>query len=79
LGAPERDYIRVSVSDTGSGMGEERLKKIFQPFYTTIEDAVGLGLATVRGIVRKHEGILTAATQLNTGSIFSVYLPAVSK
>jgi len=71
-------FAAISVSDTGHGMAPEVLEKIFEPFFTTKgpERGTGLGLATVRGIVRNHGGFLDVVTKPGHGTTFNVYLPA---
>lgn len=73
-------YVCLSVSDTGSGMESTVLEHLFEPFFTTKpkDKGTGLGLATVNGIVTKHEGFVEVESQLGKGSIFSVYLPRVA-
>jgi len=73
-------YVRVSVSDTGSGIPQQIRKKIFEPFFTTKgpEKGTGLGLATVLGIIRRHGGFLTLETEEGSGSCFHVFLPAAA-
>ena len=69
--------IRVSVSDTGTGIPEEIRGKIFQPFYTTkaAGDGSGLGLDIVSKIVKKHNGTIDFESEIGTGTTFTVSLP----
>ena len=69
-------YAVLSVKDAGSGMSEETLARVFEPFFSTKSDrASGLGLSTVYGIVRQSEGAVEAESELEKGSTFRVYLP----
>ena len=70
------DYIRIRVRDEGVGIPEERLKRIFDPYFTTKPKGTGLGLATTYSIVRNHSGLITVESELHCGSTFTVYLPA---
>ncbi len=82
-GRPGR-YISVEVRDTGTGISPEVLGRIWEPFFTTKDEGkgTGLGLPTVRGIVRQHEGFMTVRTTsglaTGNGTSFTVYLPAVA-
>jgi len=70
-------FVRLSVADTGTGMSPEVLSHIFEPFYTTkpVGKGTGLGLATVYGIAKQHEGWTEVKSQLGVGSTFLIYLP----
>jgi signal transduction histidine kinase len=70
-------YVRVAVSDAGRGIDEITLEHIFEPFFTTRLAGNGLGLATVRGIVREHGGAINVRSALGVGSRFEVWLPAL--
>ncbi|HEY8964963.1 MAG TPA: ATP-binding protein, partial [Candidatus Methylacidiphilales bacterium] len=77
---PAGDYVRFSVADTGCGIPPSHLAKIFDPFFTTKEPGkgTGLGLATVRSIVRQHGGTLTVTSEPNRGTTFHIYLPVAT-
>jgi signal transduction histidine kinase len=68
-------YVCIAVSDTGHGMDETTLARIFEPFFTTRSSGNGLGLATVRVIVREHGGAVSAQSRPGEGSRFEVWLP----
>lgn len=75
--APPDGFIELSVHDTGWGIPAEHLPRIFEPFFTTKSDGncLGLGLATVQGIVQKHHGRITVESQPGRGTIFHILLP----
>ena len=73
-------YIKISIEDRGSGIPEKDLPKIFDPYFSTKEKGtqkgMGLGLAVSDSIVKKHNGLITAESEVGSGSTFHIYLPA---
>jgi signal transduction histidine kinase len=75
---PAREMIRIVVADTGSGVAENLLDTMFEPFVTTKgERGTGLGLWIVKGITENHGGKLRVRSKLGKGTVFSIVLPAV--
>jgi two-component system cell cycle sensor histidine kinase/response regulator CckA len=72
----EGNYIKISITDRGSGILAENLEKIFDPYFTTKAKGSGLGLATSHSIVHKHDGYISVESAVGKGSTFYIYLPA---
>ncbi|MCK6446730.1 MAG: PAS domain S-box protein [Planctomycetes bacterium] len=80
-GAPEREFVRISVIDDGVGMSPEVRAHAFEPFFTTKPEGrgTGMGLATCYGIVSQHGGHIEIASELGVGTRVDVYLPRVER
>jgi CheY-like chemotaxis protein len=74
-------YIRLEIADTGEGMDKKTLQRIFDPYFTTKEKGIGtgLGLAVVRGIIKKYGGSIHVTSQPGKGTVFTVFLPRLSE
>jgi len=69
-------YVRIEVSDTGSGMPAEILARIFDPYFSTKSEGHGLGLAICYSVIKKHHGKIAVQSSPGKGTTFSIYLPA---
>lgn len=72
------EFVAVAVSDTGCGIPQENLKKIFDPLFTTKAKGIGLGLSVCRSIVDRHGGSIEVESEVGKGTTFTVSLPAKS-
>jgi len=76
---PGKEYLIITVTDTGIGMTDDVMEHIFEPFFTTksMDKGTGMGLSIVHGIVASHEGIIQVSSRPNEGSSFTLYFPVV--
>jgi signal transduction histidine kinase len=73
--SPDGNFVKIEVADTGVGISEENLDKIFEPYFSTKETGTGLGLAIVKKTVDDHNGTIAVESELNEGTKFTVRLP----
>ncbi len=72
------EFVCIAVSDTGIGMDETTAAHLFEPFFSTKRSNTGLGLASVYGIAKQHNGWINVYSQIGQGSTFKLYLPALN-
>jgi two-component system cell cycle sensor histidine kinase/response regulator CckA len=69
------DYIQISIADQGVGIPEDHYQKIFDPYFTTKQNGIGLGLATSYSVIKRHDGHIAIESAAGMGSTFHIYLP----
>jgi signal transduction histidine kinase len=75
--SPENGFVRFEISDTGGGIAEENIPKIFEPYFSTKETGTGLGLAIVQKIIEVHDGSIEVNSSEGSGTTFTIKLPGV--
>ncbi|MDO9547522.1 MAG: histidine kinase N-terminal 7TM domain-containing protein [Candidatus Marinimicrobia bacterium] len=75
---PENQYVRIKIRDQGIGIPRDQMIKIFDPYFTTKQKGSGLGLAISFAIIQKHDGYISVESTVGQGTVFTVYLPAVT-
>ena len=76
---PAGSYVAIEIRDNGTGIAPENLTKVFEPFFTTKKMGTGLGLSTVRNLVRKHGGHISVSSVVGEGTIFRLLLPQANQ
>jgi signal transduction histidine kinase len=71
-----KEWVKVSIADSGQGIPPEEKEKIFEPFFTTKEGGTGLGLSIVHKIIENHNGVIKVESDVGKGSTFTIFLPA---
>jgi signal transduction histidine kinase len=71
-----KEWVKISITDSGNGIGEQDREKIFEPFFTTKENGTGLGLSIVHKIIENHNGVIQVESEVGKGSKFTIFLPA---
>jgi len=72
----EGQYVKITISDTGVGIPDKILERVFEPYFTTKQSGSGLGLATCYSIIKQHGGLLKVYSEVGKGSSISIYIPA---
>jgi len=75
----EGSYVKITIEDQGIGIPEEHLPKIFDPYFTTKQGRLGLGLTIAYSIIKNHDGYIDVESRLGIGTKFSIYLPTTKK
>ena len=75
----KEEFIVIKISDTGKGIAQKDIDKIFNPFFTLKHDGVGLGLSVTHRIIQSHKGKIEVESIYNKGTKFTIRLPIVHK
>jgi len=78
-GLPAGRYVKIEIEDTGSGIPEEIIDKIFEPYFSTRNTGNGLGLSIVHSIISKHNGAIKVRSEKGRGAVFTILLPAAEE
>jgi PAS domain S-box-containing protein len=70
------NYVKITIKDIGAGIPDDRIQKIFDPYFTTKQKGSGLGLTITYSIIKKHNGYITVKSKPGVGTTFFIYLPA---
>jgi len=70
-----KEWVKISISDSGGGISSQDKEKIFEPFFTTKEGGTGLGLSIVHKIIENHDGRIRVESEMGRGSTFTIFLP----
>jgi two-component system sensor histidine kinase PilS (NtrC family) len=70
-----KEWVKISMADSGSGIPSQQKEKIFEPFFTTKEGGTGLGLSIVHKIIENHNGVIKVESEAGKGSTFTIFLP----
>lgn len=73
---PQKPYLKINITDTGSGIPKKFLTRIFDPYFTTKHEGSGLGLAICHSIIRKHDGHISVVSKIDQGTRFTIFLPS---
>ena len=77
LPIPTGKYVKISIADEGTGISEDAIPRIFDPYFTTKEEGSGLGLSIVHSIIKNHDGHIQVKSEPGKGTVFHIYLPAI--
>ena len=69
------DWIAITISDTGEGIPQENISKLFEPLFTTKAKGIGLGLALVKTLIERHDGTISVESVMGKGTTFVIKLP----